>query len=373
MAFCTQCGHEVADGTRFCTNCGAPIVPRQNSAAPAQAYMPHAQGETGSQVSDGYAPQVTPATQPAPTPATQSVPVTEPTPTTQPVPTPAAGPTADSLSRGKGKLVAAIVATVAVVAVGVVVALVASGIVRWPGAKEAPAAATTASAAATSVAASASTAQTSAPASTEAASPTEAPAATSAAETSSGTAAASEAPASSDPYGETVALAQGTETGPELGMTLDTAPRPELNAAFATVEPSSTLDPEPTNKYYVSNLSDGDLSTAWVEGQSGSGAGAYLVFSNAPEGTTVKSLLIAPGYQKSKDIYGKNARPKQVTIIADGKVVGSATLSDVNGQWQAVSLPQEIAPKVLALRIDSVYPGSRDADCCISELRWERG
>lgn len=358
MAFCTQCGHEVADGTRFCTNCGAPIVSRQNSAAPAQAYTPHAQGETGSQVSDGYAPQPAPAIKPAPMPATQ------------PAPMPDAGPAADSTSRGKGKLVAAAIATVAVVGIGVTVALMASGVVAWPGAKEAPAAATTS--AATSAAASASTAQTSASVKTEAAATAEAPAATGAPETPV-SAAAPETPASSDPYGETVALAQGTETGPELSMTLDTAPRPELNAAFATVEPSSTLDPEPTNKYYVSNLSDGDLSTAWVEGQSGSGAGAYLVFSNAPEGTEVKSLLIAPGYQKSKDIYGKNARPKQVTIIADGEVVGSATLSDVNGQWQSVSLPKAITPKVLALRIDSVYPGSRDADCCISEIRWERG
>ncbi len=170
-----------------------------------------------------------------------------------------------------------------------------------------------------------------------------------------------------------MALAKGTEIGLELIMTLDTGPGAGTPVSFGDVEPPSTLEPEPTNSSYVSNLFDGDLSTAWVEGQSGSGAGSYLVFSSASEGSEAKTLLIVPGYQKSDDIYKKNARPRQITIIADGQVVGSAELVDINGQWQAVSIPYKaITPQVIAVRIDSVYPGSRDADCCISEIRWER-
>ena len=44
MAFCNQCGTQLADGTTFCSACGASQAAAQQNAAPAQsAYTPGAQ------------------------------------------------------------------------------------------------------------------------------------------------------------------------------------------------------------------------------------------------------------------------------------------------------------------------------------------
>ncbi len=37
MAFCSECGTQVADGVQFCTSCGKPIGARADAAAPASA------------------------------------------------------------------------------------------------------------------------------------------------------------------------------------------------------------------------------------------------------------------------------------------------------------------------------------------------
>lgn len=86
---------------------------------------------------------------------------------------------------------------------------------------------------------------------------------------------------------------------------------------------SSVLPASEYGTYVASNLSDGDWSTAWVEGSSGSGAGQSVTISRASGGkATVSCLELVAGYGKSTDIYYKNARPKQVSLIADsGEVV----------------------------------------------------
>lgn len=176
-------------------------------------------------------------------------------------------------------------------------------------------------------------------------------------------------PVSTDPHGDTLAAVQGAQTGPELSVSNVTG-TDGTEVVFGTVEASSSHAPEDGLTYDPSNLTDGDLTTSWQEGQSGSGVGSYLMFSNAPDGTQVSRLLIAPGYHKTGLIYDNNARPKEITIIADGQVVGTATLADEFGQYQEVALSEPVSARVLAVRIDSVYPGVYYEDCAISELWW---
>lgn len=133
---------------------------------------------------------------------------------------------------------------------------------------------------------------------------------------------------------------------------------------------SSVLPASEYGTYVAGNLSDGDWSTAWVEGSSGSGAGQSVTMSRASGGkASVSCLELVAGYGKSTDIYYKNARPKQVSLIADsGEVVAQVTLADSYRVVQSISFPA-VSTSSITLRIDSVYEGNKYDDCAISEMR----
>mgnify|MGYP004462833479 CR=1 FL=1 len=133
---------------------------------------------------------------------------------------------------------------------------------------------------------------------------------------------------------------------------------------------SSVLPASEYGTYVASNLSDGDWSTAWVEGSSGSGAGQSVTMSRASGSkASVSCLELVAGYGKSTDIYYKNARPKQVSLIADsGEVVAQVTLADSYRVVQSISFPA-VSTSSITLRIDSVYEGNKYDDCAISEMR----
>lgn len=133
---------------------------------------------------------------------------------------------------------------------------------------------------------------------------------------------------------------------------------------------SSVLPASEYGTYVAGNLSDGDWSTAWVEGSSGSGAGQSVTMSRASGSkASVSCLELVAGYGKSTDIYYKNARPKQVSLIADsGEVVAQVTLADSYRVVQSISFPAASTSSI-TLRIDSVYEGNKYDDCAISEMR----
>lgn len=133
---------------------------------------------------------------------------------------------------------------------------------------------------------------------------------------------------------------------------------------------SSVLPASEYGTYVASNLSDGDWNTAWVEGSSSSRVGQSVTISRASGGkATVNCLELVAGYGKSTDIYYKNARPKQVSLIADsGDVVAQVTLADSYRVVQSISFPA-VNTSSITLRIDSVYEGNKYDDCAISEMR----
>lgn len=133
---------------------------------------------------------------------------------------------------------------------------------------------------------------------------------------------------------------------------------------------SSVLSASQYGTYVASNLDDGALDTAWVEGASGSGAGQSVKMSD-PSGkkVSVSEIELVAGYAKSEDIYYKNARPKQVSVLADtGDVLAQVTLADSYKAVQSITFPAT-STSSLTLRIDSVYEGNKYEDCAISEMR----
>lgn len=65
-------------------------------------------------------------------------------------------------------------------------------------------------------------------------------------------------------------------------------------------------------KYGVHNLFDGDSATAWVEGTDGPGIGEWVIFSVGQELPAV--IMIRNGYQKSANLFKRNARIKNASI-----------------------------------------------------------
>ena len=89
------------------------------------------------------------------------------------------------------------------------------------------------------------------------------------------------------------------------------------NEAIESVKASSSLR-ENGITHKAEYICDGSLKKAWVEGASGQGIGESVTFT-VYRGHGFSGLKINAGYQKSKDLYYKNSRPKKITIsFSDG-------------------------------------------------------
>ena len=122
--------------------------------------------------------------------------------------------------------------------------------------------------------------------------------------------------------------------------------------------------------YHPNYILDGDPKTAWVEGADSSGAGEWVRIHISPvESATKIRVKIQNGYHKSKELYGKNARLKQVDVIAlPSGTKQTATLKDAM-EWQEVTVTQPAGKlEAIELRAAAVYEGSKYTDLCVSDV-----
>jgi hypothetical protein len=145
--------------------------------------------------------------------------------------------------------------------------------------------------------------------------------------------------------------------------------------------------------YSARSLMDGDPATAWVEAVAGPGIGE-LAIASLPG---LEGIGIRSGFQRSAELFAKNARPRRVRVwllastrsdatemdqvYLDVKALASLEVELADGMgWQPLPLPKASAPPpgdperggglswFAAVQILSVYPGSRWEDCCISDI-----
>jgi hypothetical protein len=88
------------------------------------------------------------------------------------------------------------------------------------------------------------------------------------------------------------------------------------------------------------NVIDGRSFTAWAEGAKGTPADQYLIFS-LTRPVNIGRIGIAPGWQRDRCTFMRNARPSMVTISGDGLSPHTYPLRDELG-FTSVKLP---APK----------------------------
>ena len=149
---------------------------------------------------------------------------------------------------------------------------------------------------------------------------------------------------------------------------VSTAPgQPELallSPREISASASSTLDPQPPNTYVAANSIDGDPTTAWAEGRTGSAAGATITwtFDNPVD---LRRVELINGYAKSDAVFLKNLRIRSADVTtASGRL--TTTLKDT-ADVQALRVPRG-STGFVRLRIGSVYGDPALEDCLLSEI-----
>jgi hypothetical protein len=127
------------------------------------------------------------------------------------------------------------------------------------------------------------------------------------------------------------------------------------------------LQASQTNSYGVTNLLDGDVTTAWNEGQDGNGIGEWVQF-NFSQDVVILRIEIANGYQKDDQRYQGNPRVQSLKVEYSN---GTSQLVDLldNKQLQIITPTREPITSV-RLVIVSVYPGAEWDDTALSEVRF---
>lgn len=138
---------------------------------------------------------------------------------------------------------------------------------------------------------------------------------------------------------------------------------------------SSTLAAQGETKYSASNICDDDPTTAWVEGDSDYGIGAYLEMKWTPMSDGEISIL--NGYQSSKLVWENNSRVKKMKVSVGGKAVCLIQLADVMGV-QKFKIPNLVTTTekgyeynidgLIRFTIVEVYLGLKHKDTAISGL-----
>lgn len=136
---------------------------------------------------------------------------------------------------------------------------------------------------------------------------------------------------------------------------------------ISLVEASSELS-EHGMTHSADRICDGSLHNAWVEGASGQGIGENVLFT-FDDTYCISGMKIYAGYQKSKDLYNKNSRPKKIEItFSDGRSK-SFELKDHYGMQQ-IDFDEPVVSDNVRVTIKSVYKGKKYKDTVISEIVW---
>ena len=129
-----------------------------------------------------------------------------------------------------------------------------------------------------------------------------------------------------------------------------------------------------SENYHPNYVADENPRTAWVEGVPGNGEGeSILLPTHIISGARAVRLRIRNGYQKSEGLLKANAAPKDVRIavlFADEEVAHTSVSLERKMGWQevVVPLPEGKGLSAVSLRVDSVHPGSKYKDTCISDI-----
>lgn len=130
---------------------------------------------------------------------------------------------------------------------------------------------------------------------------------------------------------------------------------------------SSVYPPADGISYDAKHIADGKASTAWVEGDEGSGMGSWVQLDVAA-GTEVAALKVWGGMWYSTDQWNRSNRPKQLEAeFSDG----STHMIDLPDSQSVVDvkLPKPVKTDFVKLKVKGIHSGSTWPDTAISEVQ----
>lgn len=141
---------------------------------------------------------------------------------------------------------------------------------------------------------------------------------------------------------------------------------PEVRMRDVEDVTASSYLPEKNIKHMPDLIMDGDTTTAWVEGVDGNGEGESITFTFG-DLYAVSDIKIWNGYQKSEDLYYKNARPAELELEFSDGSTERISLQDISSGFQEFALECHVTSYV-KVKIISTYAGSKYEDTVISEI-----
>ena len=141
---------------------------------------------------------------------------------------------------------------------------------------------------------------------------------------------------------------------------------PEVRMRYVKDVSASSYLSEKNIKHVTDRIMDGDTTTAWVEGVEGNGEGESITFTFG-DLYVVSDIKIWNGYQKSEDLYYKNARPSELELEFSDGSTERILLQDMASGFQEFALERHVTSYV-KVKIISTYEGSKYEDTVISEI-----
>lgn len=164
--------------------------------------------------------------------------------------------------------------------------------------------------------------------------------------------------------GVVLAFAAARGLGPFTGVVPAPAVTGPAALETAAASASSAAPAAGDVTYDAANVLDGDPTTAWHEGERGSGIDEWVEVELAAE-RPVSRVLVWNGYQR-QGRFADHARVARMEISVAERVF-TVDLRDLQGP-QAVDLPEPVTADRVRLTILDVYPGDRYEDTAISEI-----
>lgn len=135
----------------------------------------------------------------------------------------------------------------------------------------------------------------------------------------------------------------------------------------ASVEASSTYPDEGGISYQPGQVQDGKVSTAWVEGEEGSGLGEWIELDLGGE-HRVHKLKVWGGMWFSREYWHRSNRPRRLkATFSDGSTETLEIADEMAPHEHILSSPK--ATTSVRLEIEDVYAGNTWLDTPISEVQ----
>ncbi len=146
----------------------------------------------------------------------------------------------------------------------------------------------------------------------------------------------------------------------------------------ASAEASSELPPSGSKTYSADNLIDGDYTTIWAEGVSGTGIGETVIL-HLDKKQYVYGVLICNGYTASYDQYNNNGLITKATAdFGDGNYVraelegygfeGATADNLAESNRTKLELEAPVMTDTIVITITDARPGAKYDDTCVSEI-----